>query len=409
MQTYNWTGLLNFGQSETITLSAFTVSAGNYTYEVTISNPNGSSDQNTANDQITFPFETINGDDVSVNLITDGYGDETSFEIQTVGGIVIYSQSGFDDNTTYNLDYCLEVGECYNFVIYDSYGDGICCDFGNGSYTVYMPDGSVAGTGGQFTFSETVNFCLTITAPPQAAFTASSTTICTGESITFTDQSLNTPTSWSWSFPGGTPSSSSQPNPTITYNIGGQHDASLSVTNSLGSDSHNITDYITAHQSPNGSVYITHESSAGAEDGSMWANISGGSPPYSYLWSTGSTNNSIQNLATGTYTLTVSDANGCTYVRTILNLNTTGVDNPDIMPVSIFPNPANEYVIVNIENKVNLNESQLQVWDMKGKKLINTHYIKHQNRIEISSLTSGVYTVIVRSGEKTGILRFVKH
>ena len=39
-----------------------------------------------------------------------------------------------------------------------------------------------------------------------AAFTANNTSICTGSSVTFTDQSSGSPTSWSWTFPGGTPS-----------------------------------------------------------------------------------------------------------------------------------------------------------------------------------------------------------
>ena len=44
--------------------------------------------------------------------------------------------------------------------ILDSYGDGICCGYGNGSYTVGN-NGVVYATGGQFQDDETTNFCVT--------------------------------------------------------------------------------------------------------------------------------------------------------------------------------------------------------------------------------------------------------
>lgn len=45
--------------------------------------------------------------------------------------------------------------------------------------------------------------------------------------------------------------------------------------------------------------------------GSITTSISGGTPPYTFLWSTGATTQNIINLSSGTYTITVSDSNGC--------------------------------------------------------------------------------------------------
>ena len=78
-----------------------------------------------------------------------------------------------------------------------------------------------------------------------AAFTASTTTPTVGGSVTFTDQSTNTPTSWAWTFEGGTPSTSTAKNPTITYNTAGTYDVTLVATNAAGSDTEAKTDYIT--------------------------------------------------------------------------------------------------------------------------------------------------------------------
>jgi PKD repeat protein len=79
-----------------------------------------------------------------------------------------------------------------------------------------------------------------------AAFTANNTTICTGSSITFTDQSSGPPTSWSWSFPGGTPSTYNGQNPpAITYSTPGTYNVSLTVSNGSTNDTETKTNYIT--------------------------------------------------------------------------------------------------------------------------------------------------------------------
>jgi PKD repeat protein len=86
--------------------------------------------------------------------------------------------------------------------------------------------------------------------PPVAAFIASSTTITVGGSINYTDQSTNTPTSWSWNFEGGTPVSSTSQNPTVVYNTVGTYDVSLTATNSAGSDNETKFDYVTVTAAP---------------------------------------------------------------------------------------------------------------------------------------------------------------
>lgn len=79
---------------------------------------------------------------------------------------------------------------------------------------------------------------------PVAAFAADTVTPSVGQTVTFTDQSTNTPTSWSWTFgDGGT---STDQNPAHAYTIAGTYTVALTATNAAGSNTITKTGYITA-------------------------------------------------------------------------------------------------------------------------------------------------------------------
>ncbi len=82
---------------------------------------------------------------------------------------------------------------------------------------------------------------------PLADFIADQTNIDQGQSVQFTDLSENSPTTWAWTFEGGTPASSSEQNPQVNYEEPGLYDVTLIVQNEFGSDSKTMTDYITVN------------------------------------------------------------------------------------------------------------------------------------------------------------------
>jgi hypothetical protein len=87
-----------------------------------------------------------------------------------------------------------------------------------------------------FNVSNGGNCCPGTSNVPAASFIASDTSICPGDCITFSNTSTGNPTSYAWSFPGGTPSSSTSANPgTICYAADGTYTASLTATGSGGS------------------------------------------------------------------------------------------------------------------------------------------------------------------------------
>lgn len=71
---------------------------------------------------------------------------------------------------------------------------------------------------------------------PIANFTVDKQSIFVGSSINFSDTSERTATVWEWTFEGGTPSTSSEQNPTITYDTAGNYKVTLTASNTFGSD-----------------------------------------------------------------------------------------------------------------------------------------------------------------------------
>jgi hypothetical protein len=89
--------------------------------------------------------------EIIVSIIPDNYPNETSWDIKDTANTIIAS------GTINNDTLCYLTGKLLHFTIYDSYGDGMCCGYGNGSYNVYI-DGNLIASGGQFAFSETTFF-----------------------------------------------------------------------------------------------------------------------------------------------------------------------------------------------------------------------------------------------------------
>jgi PKD repeat protein len=154
---------------------------------------------------------------------------------------------------------------------------------------------------------------------PVAEFTASNTTILAGQSITFTDMTLNDPTAWAWTFSGGTPSSSTSQNPVIIYNTPGIYNVILTATNPTGSDTETKLAYITVNVAPPVTNFSASNTTIQVGQSVNFTDLSTGSPT-SWAWTfsggTPSTsisqNPSVTYNAAGTYdvSLTASNSGG---------------------------------------------------------------------------------------------------
>lgn len=156
---------------------------------------------------------------------------------------------------------------------------------------------------------------------PEALFTPGNITACDSTAITFTNLSTNATVNI-WTLPGADTLSPISVSPTVTYNAPGTFDASLLVVNGCVTDTLIATGAITINACPT-SCNLYAELSAtpvnchGGNTGTVTVTPSSGTGTYSFLWSNGATTATVTGLTAGNYSVTVSDAAGCSVVGNV--------------------------------------------------------------------------------------------
>jgi len=89
----------------------------------------------------------------SLNILSDNYPTETSWVARSAGVTVFSGSLGNDGEFNAAYDNVL-VGESMEFIMSDSYGDGICCSYGNGQYELRDVNNDIVASGGEFGSSD---------------------------------------------------------------------------------------------------------------------------------------------------------------------------------------------------------------------------------------------------------------
>ncbi len=177
-----------------------------------------------------------------------------------------------------------------------------------GTYTIEVTHKGTLSPGQAYSLIITGASNQVLSGAPIAGFTYTPSGLCQGNSVQFTDVSTNNPSSWLWTFPGGTPATSTAQNPSVTYNTAGQYDVTLVVSNANGTDSLTITNAINVIAAP---VVSTQPFSNVCANDPAFA-LTGGSPSGG-TWAgpgvTGSTTFNPSMAGPGTHLLTYSVSN----------------------------------------------------------------------------------------------------
>ncbi|MBN4065994.1 T9SS type A sorting domain-containing protein [Candidatus Amoebophilus asiaticus] len=159
------------------------------------------------------------------------------------------------------------------------------------------------------------------------------------------------------------------------------------------------------------SLIINTTDDSGFGDGSASVTITGGTPTYSYSWSTGATTSSISNLSAGTYTVVVTDANGCTADGTanIVLSALKEIGSPSLA-VNIYPNPTSGSITVSILSVKRNDELQISVFNLLGKE-ISYEILPSQKEgtyyLDLTQQVRGVYFLKLRVNDQFVVRKIV--
>ena len=125
---------------------------------------------------------------------------------------------------------------------------------------------------------------------------------------------------------------------------------------------------------------------------SLVANISGGTGPFNYNWSDGSTSSTLITDSSGLYTLVITDASGCISNTASYNVifNTTGAISNTKDQLIIYPNPNNGQFIITNSEPIN----EIFISDLQGKNVYSNKNLNvNKLDIEVNNLEKGMYLV----------------
>lgn len=398
---------------------------------------------------------------VTLNLLFDNYATETSWTVTNANGVVVanggnYSSGMNGVNLPINL--CLPTG-CYNFNIYDTYGDGICCLYGQGNYAlVEDATGAVLASGGAFTYAETTNFCVGGASNPCGNFGNGSFSYTVGANgaVTFAPvlTSNQYPLNFAWDFGNGNTSSAS--NPTFTF-ANGYH--LVCVTADSGNCTYTYCDTIMVTTN-NGNqagpcanlttnINITQDTT---NPFSLWmqpvVNGAAQNAGFTFVWDFGDNTGAVSGSPSHIYNgfgsyvvclMALDTVNNCvsTFCDTIsvdssgnfsrnftkpgFTVNTlspvinyftsTSQVEAGAMTINLFPNPANNVVNLAITSEEAINGT-VSILDLTGKVAyasnLNVAAGQEQVSLPVDQLPSGVYLVRITSETTQQTMKFIK-
>lgn len=351
--------------------------------------------------------------EINLSITLDNYPGETTWEVVNSSGATVASGGPYSGaGSSVNEDLCLPDG-CYDFTIFDSYGDGICCGYGNGSYT--LSDGStVLASGGSFGSSETTSFCLGGGSnPPPSNYCASQGNNSSYEWIqrfqfggidntSGNDGGYGDYTNISTSLtPGGSASVTLVPGFSgssyseywriwIDYNRDGDFNDSGELVGS-GNGTGTLS----------GTLGISSSASAGATRLRVAMKYNSYSTPCE-SFTYGEVEDYIVNIGTslpGAGGLPTAAVSGL-----VLKESTPGAG------FSVFPNPAQDRVFLDFRS-AEVSKVQLELMDLMGRTLqLRTNFADlGENRFEMSTtdLPEGTYIVRLRQNEQQFVKRVV--
>lgn len=232
-----------------------------------------------------------------------------------------------------------------------------------------------------------------------ASATTTAQTACVGSNGTITVVASGGGSPYTYNYSGGT-------NTTGTFTSVAAGFYTISVTDANGCGGTTSANVASTVPTVTVSATSTNASTAVATDGTATATPSGGNGAYTYAWTgTAQTTATVTGLAVGSYTVTATDANGCSASSTVSVSFNSGVNSlvNELTNVQIFPNPASDNFTVSAQ-LVNAKNVTVEIFNAIGEKVQTRNEgltDKISENFSVKGLPKGTYTVKISTGDKS--------
>jgi hypothetical protein len=215
-------------------------------------------------------------------------------------------------------------------------------------------------------------------------------TICSGSNVTLTGTGAN---SYTWNN-GVVNSVAFAPSTTQTYTVTG-----TSINGCQSSD--NVV--VTVNATPVATISVVNDVTLAAAPAGMnyqWINCGSGTDIPS------ATNAQFTATVNGAYAVIVTSLEGCEDVSDCITIDAVGLDQMNISDMNVFPNPTNGEVNVSLPENVSVT---VQIFDAQGKLVAEQANVNNNDKLNISTVTPGVYMVKLSAENAVQTFRVVKN
>lgn len=263
----------------------------------------------------------------------------------------------------------------------------------NGTYTVILTTENECGTA-------TESIDIEVDVYPVASMNGFPIVVCVGDEVQLIDNSSNADDKI-WTIFGGSPSTSTEDNPIVTYESEGMFTIKLVVSNQYGESTANFIDVVQV-------IGLPEATFAGTQINNVVDFETTASNTSTYMWDFGDGTTSTEENPSHTFTtngtfevvLTVGNQCGDFMVTESFIINSNAVTEAELANVNIYPNPSHNYLNIELTNR----ESDLirmDVLDINGKLILSNTFKSAYYKLDVSNMTAGTYLIRLKSDDAT--------
>jgi PKD repeat protein len=237
--------------------------------------------------------------------------------------------------------------------------------------------------------SATFNFFVNDCNLPTASFSVDNGTVCENAPVQFRDRSINA-TSWSWTFPGGNPSTSTDQNPIVTYSTAGVYSALLNSSNTNGGQTIMSVNCVVVHPNPSQPVItaIGNQLNSTMADSYTWY--------YNSNLISSAANSSYTANADGYYSVTVTNEFNCqsSSEPVYITVDEIAFDSNIDKTILIAPTVVHHSILIQLNSEQKA--ESIEVFDAIGRLVKKEKDPSSMMTMDLSEIASGKLFVVIR-------------